>query len=458
MREWKAFYKRIIPIVVLLPFVIGTIGYISAGEMLTDSFYASFALYFTSHISEGYNLWIEIARWTAPLVTATAILCTVQRAWNSVSCRVCLFGKRDSVAVYTDEDCRFSFGKKVSAIYPGEIFKGYAKSHIIMFSSDQKNMQFYEEHKKELEGKSVFICVQDMELGLFDMVKNVTLFDRNSSIARMLWKKIAVWNKGREQLDIVIYGDSNLAGEIVASGLQLNLFSSKQKIKYHFVTDNELFQARHSGMKLMNADELYYYSSNDSDVWKVISMADIVIVADVLALERLQTLIVKARDKEIYYYSPVENDLISHISFGSLIPFGRSETVFTDDNIRRRSLIKGAVALNEYYADKYGTDKDWNTLTGFLKASNISAADFGGVIAALSNEKEDNELAELEHIRWCRFHFLNYYVFGVPDNGKKKDEKRRIHKELVPYDQLEDAEKIKDIEAIEIMRKLQNHH
>ena len=53
-----------------------------------------------------------------------------------------------------------------------------------------------------------------------------------------------------------------------------------------------------------------------------------------------------------------------------------------------------AIALNEYYADKYGTEKEWDSLTGFLKASNISASDFGEVLAALSESSEEDELAQ----------------------------------------------------------------
>ena len=454
MSTLKKVLKKILPVLILLPLAIGTTGYLIAGEMLADSLYASFALYFVNPVSDEYNLYVEIARWTAPLVTATTILCALQSVWESLRDRLHLLGKKDRVAVYSDEQCDISFGRAVGAIYPGAKFRRYADSHIIMFSSDKKSLQFYEDHREDLAGKDVYVGIRDVECILLDHLNKVTLFDVNGAIARLLWKDIALWNRGMDDCDIVIYGNSNLAGDIVCAGLQLNLFSLRQKVRYHIITDNKPFQTRHSDIKLMNDDEMHFYDTDHSDIWSVISSADLVIVADILEAGLMQTIVVKAGESPIYYYSQDEGDLASFISYGSLIPFGRNDLVFTDDNIRRKKLIRKAIALNEYYADKYGTEKEWDSLTGFLKASNISASDFGEVLAALSESSEEDELARLEHIRWCRFHYLNYYTLGTPDNGKSRDDKRRIHKDLVAYEELDPAEQLKDIESIRITRNL----
>lgn len=445
----KKLLKRIIPIIFLVPLFTGTIGYLIAGEKLTDSLYASFALFFTNPVSDAYNYYIEAARWTAPLVTATAILCALQKVWNSIYDRFYLLGRKDSVAVYSDEECEILFDKKVQAIYPGEHFKSYAKSHIIMFSTDQQSMEFYRIHKKDLKGKKVYIGIRNIELGLFDEVEHVELFDVNSTIARLLWKEIAVWKEQKETMDIVICGNGTLAETILSSGLQLNLFSLKQKLKYHFISDSMQYQIRHANMNLMNADEIHYYTFSDLHIWDVISNADVVIVADRMDSGLMQTLVVRARDKKIYYYSPKDGDVESYISFGSLIPFGRTEEVYTDDNIRRKSLIQNAIALNKQYADQYGSEGDWNKLAGFFKASNISSADYGEVLAFLTDGTKEEELSELEHIRWCRFYLLNYYVLG-----KEKDNKKRIHKDLVPYGQLTEEEKKKDRDTINLTRRI----
>jgi len=446
--------KRIISVMALLPLAIGTIGYIISGEMFTNALYAAFALYFTNPVSEAYNIYIEIARWTAPLVTATAILCAIQNAWQSLRNRLCLLGRSDSVSVYSDEDHSIDFGKDVGAIYPGEKYTNYAKEHIILFSSDQKNLQFYEEHKSDLSGKKVYIGIKDIEGCFLSPVGDVTVFDVNLAVARLLWKDISLWNKGKDLFNVVIWGGSALADDIISTGLQLNLFSHDQKIRYHIIADNELFRIRHDEMKLMNDDELLYYSSNSSGVWEVISGADIVIISDIPDTETLQTIVVKSRDNTIYYYSPHEGDIVSYFSYGNIRPFGREENIFTDENIRRGGMIRKAIALNSHYADLYGTENDWNSLSGFLKASNISASDFGEVLAEINDRISEDEQAELEHIRWCRFMYLNYYTHGIPENGNNRDDKKRIHRDLISYDELDPGEKDKDLEAIRITRNL----
>ena len=101
--------KKLLLILALVPLVAGTIGYIFSGEMFSNALYAAFALYFTNPVSDAYNISIEIARWTAPLVTATTILCALQSVWETLKCRIALLGKMDKVAVYSDEECHISF-------------------------------------------------------------------------------------------------------------------------------------------------------------------------------------------------------------------------------------------------------------------------------------------------------------------------------------------------------------
>ena len=446
--------KKVLTVLALVPLVLGTTGYKLSGEMITNALYAAVSLYFTSPISDAYNVYIEIARWTAPLVTATAILCVLQNVWESLRNRVALFGKKDSVSVYSDMDCRIRFGKDVGVIYPGDELKEYAHEHIIMFSTDEMNLQFYEKHKKELAGKKVYIGVRDIECCFLNPLGDVTIFDINGAIARMLWKEISLWNKAKNEFNIVVWGSNTLSGEIICTGLQMNLFSKKQKVKYCFVTDNSNFLIRHSELNLMNGDELSYLDYKNPESWDAVSKADIIIVSDVLDVETMQTLVVKARESMIYYYSPVEGDMISHFSFGNVVPFGRNETVLTDENIRRGALIRKAKKLNEHYANLYGSEKDWNALSGFLKGSNISSSDFGEVLSMLNERIGEEEQAELEHIRWCRYMFLNYYTSGTPTNGKNRDDDKRIHKDLIDFRDLAPKERIKDVEAIRITKVL----
>ena len=45
----------------------------------------------------------------------------------------------------------------------------------------------------------------------------------------------------------------------------------------------------------------------------------------------------------------------------------------------------------------------------------------------------------MEHIRWCRFHYINHWVYGP-----QKDEERKTHPLLVDFSDLPYSEKEKD--------------
>lgn len=444
--------KKFIPVLFVMPLIVGTIGYTVAGEMITNSLYASFALYFTNPISDVYNGYIEFARWTAPLVTATAILCVLGSVWNNISWWFkCL--SKDSVAVYSDEEIKIRFGKNVKAIYPGEDFKGFAKSHIILFSSDQKSLRFYKDNRDKLKGKHVYVGLRELETGLVKETDSAILFDIDGSIARMLWKEIELWNSRKEDICIVVYGNGLLAQNILGYGLLLNLFSKNQKVSYHMISEKSQFQIKHPELPLQNNDEIIYHSDLDQNTWNLVRTADMVIIADIVSTDMLQTFLVNSADGKMYYYSPVGGDVGDYIAFRNPKAFGRDEDILTDENIRRQKLVQTAIMLNEQYADNYGGEKDWSKLSGFLKNSNISAADFHEILADLPASMPEDELAELEHIRWCRFHYLNYWKKGIPSNGKNKDNIERIHKDLVPYDQLSDEEKEKDRDVVRKARE-----
>ena len=197
----------------------------------------------------------------------------------------------------------------------------------------------------------------------------------------------------------------------------------------------------------MNSDKLEYYSTDDENIWEIIENADKVIVADEVEVELLQTIILSANNSKVYYYSPEDGDMGSYIEYRKPVPFGRYKDVFTEENILREKLTEKAKALHNYYESICNTDKKWEDLSGFLRASNISAADFGNILADLN--KDEMELAELEHIRWCRFYFLNYYKYGEVRNDAK-----RINNDLVRFDELSLEEQEKDLDAVRVLKKL----
>ena len=76
---------------------------------------------------------------------------------------------------------------------------------------------------------------------------------------------------------------------------------------------------------------------------------------------------------------------------------------------------------------------------------------YGGADYEALPEKTQTLLAELEHERWCRYHYLNNWRCGVPENGANKDPVRRLHVDLRPFSALKDAEKKKDYDNLRLL-------
>ena len=113
--------------------------------------------------------------------------------------------------------------------------------------------------------------------------------------------------------------------------------------------------------------------------------------------------------------------------------------------------------------NKKNLERQWLALDTFSRYSNISASDYHSVqlkmIAAQGwgeplESSQIELLANLEHIRWCRYHYLNNWTYGSPENGKNKDMDRRIHMCLRPYESLADEEREKDRMNVSLLLQL----
>ena len=144
------------------------------------------------------------------------------------------------------------------------------------------------------------------------------------------------------------------------------------------------------------------------------------------------------------------------------------------DYILNDVLFRRAKRINLRYAHLYSgvsetpeeSEKQWALLDTFTRYSNVSSADYHEMRLqmldfdgySITDALPDDVLeihSELEHIRWCRYHYLNNWKHGLPENGKNKDKKLRIHIDLIPYENLTNGEKEKDRENIRILHNIQ---
>lgn len=443
--------KKLVPFLALLPFVIGTVGYSAAGERLSDALYASFALYFINPVSDDYNLLIEIARWSSALVTTTAVLYAVRRIWLAAVRFAHCLGK-DSIAVYSDNDIKIVFDDpRKKALYLGREFKHGARSQIIMFNSDAESLKFYEEHKAELKKRKVYIGLREIGLSSLKDAPNLNFFDIDNAVARTLWKRIALWKQRARKTEITVLGTDRLGQHILNCGLLMNLFAQDQEITYNFVGENDLYQISHGEINTFNKDTVRFYKPDSAEVAAIVRRSDIVIVSQSISIEKMNTLSIISGGR-LYFYMP-NNDICEYINLPNAEMFGNNSEVYTDENIRQNKLINDAMeqhcnylkALPENEGKIFDKIEEWNKLSGFLKWSNISSSDYMQVLISLCKDGicDEELLAELEHIRWCRFHILNFRKYGIPQN-ESKDTEKRIHKCLRAYSEMNESDKEKD--------------
>ena len=111
-------------------------------------------------------------------------------------------------------------------------------------------------------------------------------------------------------------------------------------------------------------------------------------------------------------------------------------------------------------------EEKWKELDGFSKGSNVACADYhrirllvmdsAGLDPDTLSDEDMEMLTEMEHIRWSRYHYVNHWSYGAPEdmpkeaNGqpKVKDMESKRHSMLIPYAKLSEAEKKKDRDVI----------
>ena len=88
-------------LLILVPFVMGVTGFtVLDGQPVVDSLFQSMEMYFLNYSDSPPNILIEIARWTAPLMTASGVLMSISKIRGRIL-QMLRYYRGDSIAVYT---------------------------------------------------------------------------------------------------------------------------------------------------------------------------------------------------------------------------------------------------------------------------------------------------------------------------------------------------------------------
>lgn len=459
----------------IFPLLVGMMGFFYVdGQSFPDSLFSCVLLYTLGYENTPPNLWVEVARWTAPLATASGVFLAVGTLRRAAAAWV-RYLRGDSVAVYGSPRERSLFLERLGKKGVDGQGKFVIARRYILVGSQEENFLFYRAHRKELEKREVFLKCASIPAQSVSGA-HLRLFCPEDTAARLFWRQrglYAVSAERRHHMKIVMVGFGRLGEELLVHGLQDNIFHPQQAMEYHIFGDGRAFQALHPSLGHID-DPVVFHSEPWYDGLELMEEAALVLVLpqpDQLAL--VQGLLRVTQREEIDVFAPeaFPLDLLEEGGRLRLFDWEREacapELIFGDDLLRR------AKGINLRYCHLHDGveetvaegERQWAALDGFTRYSNISAADYHEIrlemLEAMGVSGEEalspallEPLSELEHIRWCRYHFLNNWRPGQPGNGKRKDAAKRIHRDLIPYKELEEEEKEKDRETIRLLLSL----
>ncbi len=475
MKQKKTIYRLLL----LCPLLLGAVGFTAVDRMSPlDALFNCVQMYVLNYGETPRNVWVELARWTAPLATAGSILLLI----SSVKQYAVAWLKKvftDSVAVYGPaEDAG-----RILAQLGGRGVRGEEKvlpaRNYILLGSQEENAAFYAANRRTLEKAQVYMRCDSLP-GQSVSPVNVHLFQPMEIAARLFWKTDRLLGPAEEKdgrLSIVFIGFGALGEQLLWWGLQNNIFSPRQRISYHVFGDASDSISAHPMLPEIG-DPVLTYGDSWQNHLDVLAGADLILVPERDGEIPLETTVCRllslAPGKEITVFvsAPALLTMLDEQERLRLICV--SDEAMQVNHIMESDLLRSAMRVNLRYAHLYAVAeeteenavREWEKLSAFLRYSNISTADYheirrrmirrmGGQPDGKGLTEEQLELlAELEHMRWCRYHWLNNWRYGIPADGKAKDPARRIHADLIPYDRLTEAEKEKDRSTIRVLLDL----
>lgn len=409
-----------------------------------DCLYASIKLY--SGVTESgipVGALLQIARFLALAATLSILINLVNRM-NDIINGMKLLNPNTTVVYGDSVYAEYLF----ESLKPGLRVRGEEKfikggsRYVVMFSGDTANLEFYNKNYESLKEKNVYIMLEGIAR---QNIGNPLLrvFSIGENCARQFWKEHPVTPNEK----IAIIGFEEIGKNILLYGLQMNLLDPGQHFEYHIYGDGAAFRREHTELGKMVPDEVIFH---DDGIFEFSEMPgfDRIIICDgrdensnISIVSKL--LVSAAISHPVYVYAPNGDTITNLFGNDSLICFGTAEETASADIIFNERLMEAARRQHEFYYNQYG-GTPWEKLDSFKRYSNVSSSDYMYTIDRLLKEGVPVEnIAELEHIRWCRYHYIHNWKYG-PDT----DSRRRVHNCLIPFQDLSEEEKRKDIEAI----------
>lgn len=465
--------KRILKTAALaMPLFLGFLGFLLTGKSVLDAAFITLCMYGMGYPDPTPNFLVEVARWTAPLATASGILLVAVRVNRRLQNWFHSFQK-DSVAVYGPEREEVLAGLGKLGIDGGCDFTFVKAGSYILMGKEEENFDFYQQNRSALKGHMVYLecCFLPVQSASDPELR---LFRKEETAARIYWKEYCLHQQSvrcGHQMKIVFLGFGVLGEELLVYALQDNIFHPNQKIEYHIFGDGDRFLAIHRELSSIEDPVIFHREPWYEQLPLLEEAQRVIVLSEEEQLDLVKDLLL-ATGQTSYHVFTSRKEIELLAGQERLTLFYWKELARKPEYIMGDVLFDRAKRINLHYAVLYDhvpeneetKEQEWKKRDAFTRYSNISSADYHEVrLIMLADMGEDAKhptpdcmelLSELEHIRWCRYHYLNNWKYGILENGKRKDPVQRIHTDLIPYMELTEGEKEKDRENIRTLLSL----
>ena len=383
--------------------------------------------------------------------------------------------EKDAVILFSSQDGDqeiFSSGTCI-ALPPDQLVdyqKGMGKCTVFAMSDDQTENDRLAD---ELKNKDCRVCAMtDYEPDRLS--DRLILFNPFQTCARLYWARYPLASPSEV---IVISGTGRYAEALLEQALIFNVTAPDQMVSYHVIGDFENFRRNHPYLDqaFSSCDRICFHEGPWNQDFDILKKADRIIFCHddpEVSMEEVT---------ELKRYCPTDAVLYVRgtVPLDGITAFGSPAALCRPEYVLRSGLYQMAVRLHRIYQDSVEGAPGWEDLSGFLRRSNLASADHllmkvrillassdieygsgtvlpsedtlrraAGVYRKLDEEALDR-CRRIEHERWMRFHLMNNWQYDpVRDNA------RRLHHLLLPYDELSLTDQLKDNYAWELIEKL----
>ena len=298
------------------------------------------------------------------------------------------------------------------------------------------------------------------------------LFNPAEMMSRRYWN---CYPLKRDERRIVLIGGGDAGMALLERALLTNVYAEKRGVEYHVFGGFDVFAALHPEIVAAldgsqpAEDRLIIHPECWMQARSLFLSADRVILCFDDDSENLRI----CTELKSWFTSPA----VIHVKLRDPVPGiesigGRSEFA-TPEYVMKDELKHRAILMNEIYNEGAEHPVPWRELSPFLQQSNIATADHLIVKARyLLNDdslcelcaedcarayarylelypSQTDLLQDMEHRRWMRFYQMYNWQYAPQRNNAL-----RRHPLLLPYEQLDPEDRVKDAYAWEMLGRL----